>query len=162
MQPADLSEVSDLANRIHVRYPERPDVLGEKLRLFPQGCFCLQDGADVAGYCLSHPWTHGLPPDLDRLLGSLPPAPDTYFVHDVAIDERARGTGLASGLLPVLTNVARLHRLRHMSLIAVNNSKDFWSKAGFAETADPDLQRAVRSKYGDEAVHMELALDRSF
>jgi GNAT superfamily N-acetyltransferase len=161
MQHQDLATVSDLANRIHVSYPERPEIFEEKLRLFPHGCFSLQDDASIAGYCLSHPWTRGLPPALDRFLGALPRAPNTYFIHDLAIDERARGTGLTASLLPMLTAVARLHRLSHMSLVAVNNREGFWRKAGFIETADQDLQRAVRSKYSEEAIHMEMALDRS-
>jgi hypothetical protein len=45
-----------------------------------------------------------------------------------------------------------------MTLIAVNASEDFWSKAGFTVTADPRLQRAVRSKYSEEAIHMEMQL----
>jgi N-acetylglutamate synthase-like GNAT family acetyltransferase len=111
---------------------------------------------------LSHPWTRGLPPTLDQLLGGLPQTPDTYFIHDLAIDERAREMGLTSGLLPVLTIVARRHRLSHVSLVAVNKSEGSWRKTGFVETADQDLQRAVRSKYSDEAIHMEMALDSSF
>jgi hypothetical protein len=162
MQDTDLAAVSGLANRIHARYPERPEIFEEKLRLFPHGCFSLQDATSIIGYCLSHPWTRGLPPALDQLLGGLPQTPDTYFIHDIAIDERARGTGLTSGLLPVLTTVARRHRLSHVSLVAVNKSESFWRKAGFIETADHDLQRAVRSKYSDEAIHMEVELDSFF
>jgi hypothetical protein len=54
--------------------------------------------------------------------------------------------------------VAQRYRLEHITLIAVNASEKFWRKAGFAVTADPALQRTVRSKYSDEAVHMEMQL----
>jgi GNAT superfamily N-acetyltransferase len=161
MQQSDLAAVSDLAYRIHARYPERSEIFEEKLRLFPHGCFTLQNGASIIGYCLSHPWTRGLPPALDRLLGGLPQTPDTYFIHDLAIDERARGAGLTAGLLSMLTTVARRHRLSHLSLVAVHKSEGFWRKVGFIETADHDLQHAVRSKYSDEAIHMEMELDSS-
>jgi GNAT superfamily N-acetyltransferase len=157
MQGRDLAAVNDLARKIHPKYPEAPEIFEEKVQLFPDGCFTLQ-GADagLVGYCFSHPWTRGLPPALDRLLGRLPPDPDTYFIHDVAIDEALRGQGLAVRLLPVMATVAKRYRLEHMTLIAVNASEDFWRKAGFVVTADPALQRIVRSKYSDEAVHMEM------
>ncbi|HZO44395.1 MAG TPA: GNAT family N-acetyltransferase [Xanthobacteraceae bacterium] len=159
MRHDDLATVNDLARKLHPAYPEAPEVFDEKLRLFPQGCFTLQDAdAGTAGYCFSHPWTRELPPALDRLLGRLPPRPDTYFVHDLAIDEALRGQRLAALLLPVLAAVAKCGGLEHMTLIAVNASEAFWRKAGFAVTADPTLQRAVRAKYSDEAVHMEMQL----
>jgi GNAT superfamily N-acetyltransferase len=159
MHDRDLAAVATLADRVHTSYLERPEILEEKLRLFPHGCFSLHDGAGIIGYGLSHSWTRDLPPALDRFLGTLPQAPNTYFVHDLAIDARARGIGLTASLLPMLITVARLHRLSHVSLVAVNNSEGFWRKAGFIETADQDLQRAVRSKYSDEAVHMNMELD---
>ena len=163
MQRQDLAAVNDLAHRIHPRYQEAPEVFEEKLQFFPDGCFTLQ-GADggATGYCFSHPWMRGQPPALDRLLGQLPLRPDTYFIHDLAIDQALRGQGLAVRLLPVMATAAQRHGLGHMTLIAVNASEDFWSKAGFAVTADPALQRAVRSKYSDEAVHMEMQLDALF
>jgi GNAT superfamily N-acetyltransferase len=161
MQRQDLAAVNDLARKIHPAYPEAPQVFEEKLQLFPHGCFTLHGAdADLAGYCFSHPWTRGLPPALDRLLGQLPSDPDTYFIHDLAIDEALRGQGLATHLLPVMAAVAKCHGLEHMTLIAVNTSEKFWrKKAGFAVTADPVLQRAVRSKYSDQAIHMEMQFD---
>ncbi len=163
MQRQDLAAVNDLARKIHTGYPEAPQVFEEKLQLFPHGCFVLQ-GADAVpdGYCFSHPWMRGLPPALDRLLGQLPPRPDTYFIHDLAINEALRGQGLAARLLPVMTTVAKRYGLGHMTLIAVNTSEEFWRRAGFAVTADPGLQRAVRSKYSDEAIHMEMQRDAFF
>jgi GNAT superfamily N-acetyltransferase len=163
MRRRDLAAVSDLAGRIHIDYPEQPQVFEEKLQLFPHGCFTLQ-GADTSlvGYCFSHPWTRGLPPSLDRLLGQLPPRPDTYFIHDLAVDQTFRGKGGAALLLPVIATVTRLYRLEHMTLIAVNKSEGFWRRAGFVATADPELQRAVRSKYSDEVIHMEMPLDLFF
>ena len=41
MRVPDLPQVTDLSMRIHVNYPERAEVLAEKLRLYPAGCFVL-------------------------------------------------------------------------------------------------------------------------
>lgn len=159
MQRADLAAVNDLAAVLHPSYPEGPEIFEEKLRLFPDGCFALQTSTDIVGYCFSHPWTRGLPPALNQLLGELPRAPNTYFIHDLAVDARARGQSVTSALLPVIATVAKQAGLNHMTLVAVNQSEGFWRKAGFTDTADQDLQRAVQSKYGDEAIHMEKQLD---
>jgi GNAT superfamily N-acetyltransferase len=159
MAATDLAAVNGLADRIHINYPEEPIVFEEKLRLFPQGCFTLENRpSEIAGYCFSHPWVKGMPPQLDRLLGTLPASPTTYFVHDLALDERVRGKGLAAALIPTLVAVASLFRIPHMTLIAVNKSEGFWEKAGFGRTQDAALQQAVRAKYSDEAIHMELTV----
>lgn len=163
MRGEDLAAVNELAHKIHPAYPEAPQVFEEKLKLFPDGCFTLQ-GADagLVGYCFSHPWTRGVPPALDRLLDQLPRSPDSYFIHDLAIDDTLRGHGLAARLLPVMATVAKRYRLEHMTLIAVNASAEFWSKAGFAVTPDPALQLAARSKYGGDAIHMGMQLGAFF
>ena len=46
MTPEDLPQVQVLADRIHVDHPEDFEVLAERQRLYPQGCFMLvEDGA---------------------------------------------------------------------------------------------------------------------
>jgi len=163
MQEPDLAAVKDLSDRIHINYPEEAIVFEEKLRLFPHGCFTLErsDG-EMVGYCFSHPWRKGLPPLLDTLLGNLPPDPNTYFIHDLAVAETHRGKGLAALLPPIIVIVARIYRLNHITLIAVNKSEGFWGKHGFAHTPDSALQQAVRARFSDEAIHMEMHLDRFF
>jgi GNAT superfamily N-acetyltransferase len=163
MRTDDLGPVNTLADRIHINYPEEPIVFREKLQLFPFGCFTLEaPNSDVAGYCFSHPWTRGMPPVLDTLLRKLPKRPSTYFLHDLAVDEPLRGKQMATMLFPILVTVARLWRLDHMMLIAVNKSEGFWLKRGFTVTPDNSLQEAVRAKYSDEAIHMELNVDLHF
>jgi GNAT superfamily N-acetyltransferase len=107
MVAVDLPAVDRLAARIHPDYPERPEVLAEKFRLFPRGCFVLDRGPEIHGYCFSHPWTAGPPPALDTAIGALPDTPDAYFIHDIALDQPARGMALASLLVPMLTDTAR-------------------------------------------------------
>jgi Acetyltransferase (GNAT) family len=163
MVGSDLPTINDLSDRIHINYPEEAVVFEEKLRLFPFGCFTLSGvGEAPVGYCFSHLWTRGMPPALDTLLDNLPDSPTTYFIHDLAVADSVRGRHLAIALLPVLVTVARLWRLNHMTLIAVNKSEGFWRKYGFENTPDDSLQAAVRSKYSDEAIHMELNLTPYF
>jgi GNAT superfamily N-acetyltransferase len=157
MAPADLSAVDALSARVHPNYPERAEVLDEKLRLHPRGCFVLASGGDIVGYCFSHPWLRGVVPPLDAFLGQLPACPSTYYVHDLTLDAGLRGQGHGRAIVPLLFECARSLGIPHLSLVAVNRRGPFWQAAGFVRTADEILQETTRAKYG-EAVHMERLL----
>ena len=157
MATADLAVVDALSARVHPNHPERAEVLDEKLRLHPQGCFVLASGDGIAGYCFSHPWLRGVVPALDTFLGRLPARPTTYYVHDLTLDAGLRGQGHGRAIVPLLFECALSLGVTHMSLVAVNRRGPFWQAAGFVRTADEMLQATTRAKYGD-AVHMERLL----
>ncbi len=159
MSGADLAAVHGLSMRVHPDFPERADVLAEKFRLFPSGCFVLETGGSLAGYCFSHPWIKGAVPTLDAFLGMLPTSPTSYYVHDLTLDEALRGQGQGRAIVPLLIKAARSQGLSHMSLVAVNRRGPFWRAAGFSSTADQALQAAARAKYDSSAVHMERQLE---
>jgi GNAT superfamily N-acetyltransferase len=158
MAIGDLPVVDALSSAIHPNYPERPEVLDEKFRLHPLGCFVLAAGKSISGYCFSHPWTRGAVPALDTFLGRLPERPTTYYVHDLTLDETLRGQGFGRAIVPMLFECARFLGIPHLSLVAVNRRGPFWQAAGFAPNADEALRAAVREKYGEGAVHMERQL----
>ncbi len=160
---ADMESIFKLSERVHKDYPEDNSVFDEKLRLFPYGCFTLEaQDSKIVGYCFSHPWTRGIPPDLDTLLEKLPATPTTYFIHDLALDDQWRGKGLAAAIMPVIQDVTRIFRLAHQTLVAVHRTEGFWRKFGFTATPDAALQSVVRQKYSDEATHMEACVDHHF
>jgi ribosomal protein S18 acetylase RimI-like enzyme len=158
MSAADLPAVHELSMRVHPNFPERAEVLAEKFRLFPSGCFVLETNGGIAGYCFSHPWSKGTVPALDSLLGSLPVTPTTYYVHDLTLDEALRGQGQGRAIVPLLLDTAQSLGLSHLSLVAVNRRGPFWQAAGFSATADEALQATARAKYDLGAVHMERML----
>jgi GNAT superfamily N-acetyltransferase len=160
MIAADLPAVADLSALIHPNFPERPEVLAEKFRLFPRGCFVLDaaTGALPHGYCFSHPWMFGPPPALDTMLQALPHAPGAYFIHDLTVDASLRRQNLASVVVPRLIETAREIPVECMMLVAVSGSEPFWTRMGFRRTIDETLQAATRAKYGAGAVHMEREL----
>jgi hypothetical protein len=147
MISSDLDEVNALANEIHVNYPEDDRVFREKFALFPYGCFTLEASNSVIGYCISHPWTKGMPPALNAMMGGLPPSPSTYFLHDVAVSPSYRGRGLVQFLVGLLPIVARLFRLDHMTLISVNRTELFWRKFGFKDTSAQTAVLAATIQY---------------
>lgn len=148
MQPHDLNAVECLGNAIHVDHPERAEVFAERLALCPEGCFVLES---LAGYVISHPWRRGAPPPLDSLLDALPPAPDTWYIHDLALHESARGTGAAPAIVAMLAAQATARALASLSLIAVGRSPAFWTRQRFAPAPLPPGKLA---SYGPGAMHM--------
>jgi ribosomal protein S18 acetylase RimI-like enzyme len=154
----DLAAAHGLSMRVHPSHPERAEVLAEKFRLHPSGCFVLEGGGAITGYCFSHPWTRGAIPALDGLLGALPANPTTYYVHDLTLDEAVRGQGQGRAVVPLLFKAAQSLGLSHLSLVAVNRRGPFWQAAGFSRTPDEALQAAAQAKYGAGAVHMERGL----
>jgi GNAT superfamily N-acetyltransferase len=156
MTTADLPAVSVLAGRIHPAYPEDDAVFAERLRLYPAGCRVLARGDGVAAYVLSHPW-HGAPPALNSLLGGLPARPSTFYIHDLALAPEARGTGAGSEIVAWLISHAREIGAPGLSLIAVNDSAEFWRRHGFEARHDPLLDRKLDS-YGAGAQVMARAI----
>jgi len=153
MTSQDLTQVQALADAIHVSHPEDPDVLAERQRLYPQGCFMLVEDGRAIGYALTHPWRFAEPPRLNRLLGAIPSPATTYYIHDVALLPTARGKGYAAQIAGLLVGHASEAGFDNLSLVAVNKSQVFWEKAGFRAIAVPDL-RPKLSSYGPDAALM--------
>jgi GNAT superfamily N-acetyltransferase len=153
MTPQDLAQVQVLADAIHFSHPEDPEVLAERQRLYPHGCFMLVEAGRAIGYALTHPWRFAEPPPLNRLLGGIPSSATTYYIHDVALLPEARGKGYAAQIMEHLAAHARAAGFDSLSLVAVNKSQSFWEKAGFRAVAMSGLGAKLAS-YGPDAVLM--------
>jgi GNAT superfamily N-acetyltransferase len=153
MTLADLPAALAVADIVHPRYPEDAAIFAERLALYPPGCLVLMQGEEQIGYIVSHPWSYGAPPALNSLLRALPLPPTTYYIHDIALLPRARGTGAARLVIAQLVERAEALALPNLSLIAVNDSVAFWQRHGFGVTSDPALDRKLRS-YDESAQFM--------
>jgi ribosomal protein S18 acetylase RimI-like enzyme len=142
---ADLPAMLAIAEIVHPDYPEDPAIFAERLALYPAGCLVLEGAGKPIGYIVSHPWHYGEPPRLNSLLGALPNAPTTYYIHDIALLPQARGTGAAADVIDRLIANAFSAALPNLSLVAVNNSGAFWARHGFCVLAVPALERKLRS-----------------
>lgn len=154
MKAEDIDRVFAIAAVVHPSFPEDRAVFAERLALFPAGCRILAaaDGR-AAGYAFTHPWIFGVPPKLDTLLGALPAAPTTYYLHDIALLPEARGAGAASALLIDLLGLAASLSLSNLSLVAVNDSVPIWRRRGFVERPDAVPESRLAS-YGADAAFM--------
>lgn len=153
----DLFSVSEIQLAVHEAFPEDDEVLADRLELSPAGCFMLEVGDVAQGYVLSHPWVQGSPPSLNTRLGALPAAADTWYIHDLALLPKTRGTGAGGNIVPRLADIARRENYRSMSLVSVNGSRGFWERQGFSARMDGALMRKL-SSYGEDAVYMECML----
>lgn len=158
MTTADLPEIKAVAAAVHPDYPEDEAVFAERAALYPAGCHALADGEGVAGYVLSHPWRQGEFPALNVLLGEIPADASVYYIHDLALLPRARGSGAASDIVSRLTGHARAAGFATMALVAVSRSAGFWQRHGFRVTHDASLDRKLAS-YDDAARYMTRELN---
>jgi ribosomal protein S18 acetylase RimI-like enzyme len=150
MAEADIAEILAVAAVVHPSYPEDPAVFADRFRLYPAGCLVLdgdrgEGDRGIAAYLISHPWLHGRPPKLNRLLGALPAEPTTYYIHDLALLPRARGAGAASAAVGMLAEHAASAGFSTLSLVAVNDSAGFWRRRGFHTVADPAIDQSLAS-----------------
>ncbi|MGO4675339.1 GNAT family N-acetyltransferase [Bosea sp. 2YAB26] len=153
MSVSDLDAVVAVAAEVHPDFPEEAAIFAERLKLFGDGCRVLDMGSGIAAYLLSHPWRELEPPALNAPLGALPPAPGTFYIHDLALLPQARGTGAAVLAVADALRLAQKFGLPSLSLVAVNASVGFWGKQGFSVVADPRLEAKLAS-YGSEARFM--------
>lgn len=151
LRAADLSAVSSIAARVHPDFPEDDAVFADRLALAPEACFLFEREGEPSGYVLAHPFRRGALPALNSVLGTLPVAPDTLYIHDLALLAAARGTGAARAIVSALAGLARPHGA--MSLVAVNGSAPFWTAMGFAIEPAPQLFSKLAT-YARDACYM--------
>ena len=139
MSALDLGAVEAIAAVVHPKFPERGEVLAERRLLYPHGAHLLEIGERPVGYALSHPWMQQSIPALDTLLGELPAAADSYYLHDIALLPVARRIGAATLIVKALLKHAEARGFATASLVAVNGSEGFWARQGFVPLDSPDL-----------------------
>lgn len=156
-RPASLNDVPRIAEISSIAlagYPEEPAIFEELLRLSPAGCHVLRMHGEINGYLLSHPWMRATPPALNTPIGALPQKPDSWYLHDLSLLERARGFGAAREAVDIVVHCAVGSGLSNISLVAVNGASGFWRANGFEPVMDTAIAARIAS-YGDDALYME-------
>jgi GNAT superfamily N-acetyltransferase len=157
MTSLDLPLVEQVADVVHPAYPEAVGVFVERLRLYPLGCHVLDGEQGIQGYVISHPWRFGQPPALDTLLGRLPIAADTFYIHDIALLPEVQGYGFGNGAIRFLSDQAKVEGLDGLSLVSVSGSRPFWEKLGFVVIEQPAIRKRLLT-YGSASCFMARAL----
>ncbi len=83
----------------------------------------------------------------------LPERPDTLFVWQVAVDEQARGLGLASQMLMHILNRPSCHSVKHLETTITQDNQPSWNLfKSLAKRLDTKLQS---SEYMDKETHFD-------
>ncbi|MBR0715099.1 GNAT family N-acetyltransferase [Bradyrhizobium liaoningense] len=156
--PSDLPAIAVIAARIHPELPERPEVLAEKLRLYPDGCRVPIAGDAIVGYGIAHPWKLHLIPPLDDFLHRLPDEADCLHVHDVVVLPEFRGRQIAGAYVADVATLARSARIGSLALVSVYGTRAMWERFGFRAVAPDATLRGKLASYGEAATYMVCTL----
>lgn len=157
MRDDDLAAVDALAKRVHLEYPERPEVARERLKIGSPWCRVLALETEISGYLIAHPWRRGAPPALDTLIGDAIAEPDCLYLHDFVIAPERRGCGDAARVLKPLLAKA-LECFPGIALVSISGLESYWRRWGFCVVEVPGID-AILGSYDVNAVYMER--DRS-
>ncbi|MFE2377978.1 GNAT family N-acetyltransferase [Streptomyces sp. NPDC059398] len=151
----DWQDIAELEARTYTGsgLSEGRAALESRGRPSPSTCFVLHHDEQPAGYLLALPYPPFQYPDLTRSEETVFHSPNLHL-HDLVIDERLRGRGLAKRLLHHLTATARSRTHERISLVSVAGSEPFWSANGYAAHRDV----ALPGSYGADAVYMSKAV----
>ena len=159
MTADDLPQVLALQAR---GYPpalhDGADAFLSRMAMAPAMTLVAHDESGLAGYIVSHPWTRGPPPPVDAALSPPRAAALCWYVHDLSVVGRARGSGLAQALIADAAAAARAAGLAVSELVAVEGAAPFWTKQGWRAQAPEDPALAAKvAAYGASAVFMTKA-----
>lgn len=150
----DLDGVLSVQAVVFPAFQEAKATFAERLTLYPNGFFVVEEDGDVKGYLVSYPIHRLAPPPLDTLIGSISPDCDAYYVHDLSLLPDMRGRGAAVAMIEAMTAVAKDAGFTTMALIAVGGADVFWRRFGFAPVSVEALEARLLI-YGLDALYME-------
>ncbi|QBL09503.1 GNAT family N-acetyltransferase [Rheinheimera sp. D18] len=159
--PADLPAVITIQDSCYSdALFEAPELLNQRLAAQPQSCWLAESNAKhVLAYLLSYPAMIGDIAPLGSPFKQVVNA-NTLYLHDMAVDNRARGLGLAQQLLQQALRFAAERGLTNLALVAVQGAVPYWQRNGFSTVAvtSDQGQQALHSYTGQQAVYMQKPL----
>lgn len=139
-------------------FSESGEVFARRLASAAQCSLVLEQGGQVRAYLAAY---RSRRDKITPLHGDFEAveAPDTLYLHDMAVHPDAAGRGMAQALLAPLWQSARAEGLRHTALVSVQGSRAYWERHGYAvqALAQPLQQQRLHS-YGEGALYMARAL----
>jgi ribosomal protein S18 acetylase RimI-like enzyme len=147
----DLDGILQIQAGAYPALAESAATLADRLLQAPDWCWGAEQNGQLRAYLLTHPWPHSTPPEWNTSLPLLPAHSLHLYVHDLAIDVSARGSGLAHPLLGTVLQRARHARFADARLVAVQHSRPFWQRHGFQTVPAQSRLNDTFASYGDDA-----------
>lgn len=139
-------------------FVEGAEVFARRLASPSHRSLVLERGGRVAAYLVAYASRLG---HITPLHGDfqLHAAPDTLYLHDMAVLPQCAGQGLSGALLAQALAQARAEGLRHTALVSVQDSQGYWARHGYAAHPVPAAaQRAHLASYGAGASYLVRTL----
>lgn len=155
MMPGDVRAV--LAVQAQCYLPaliEDESSIRARLDVSPDTAWLAEDDAGVCAYLVAY---RSLVGKVTPLGGAFDVAadPGTLYLHDLAVARRARGRGVAQALVGLAGEQARAEGLAHSSLVAVQASRKFWQKHGYAVVSELEPRELANlASYGGQGDYM--------
>lgn len=148
----DMTEVFRIADAVYPPHLfETDDALLGRVNMGGGWCYVLDNGREIGGYCIAHPWDLTIP-RLGMGMGmGYPQSFDTLYIHDLAILPAFRGAAHGSAIAQRLKRDAA-SAFGRIRLVSVNGSLPFWTSCGFHALAE---KPEGMDSYGADAVPME-------
>ena len=126
----------------------------------PVNCsLVLERAGQVCAYLAAYRSVQGKVTPLHGDFEGPPGAPDTLYLHDMAVLPAGAGQGLAQTLLAPLWAQGAAWGLRYTALVSVQGSQGYWEHHGYAVQPLADAQQRERlASYGEGAVYMVRTL----
>ena len=155
MMPDDVRAVLAVQAECYVSaLIEDASSIRARLAASPDSAWVVEDDAGVCADLVAYRSTVGKVTPLGGAF-DVADVPATLYLHDLAVARRARGRGVAQALLRLAGALARAEGLAHSSLVAVQASREFWQRHGYAVVSELDpRQFANLESYGGQAYYM--------
>ncbi len=158
MEPEDMADVCRISKSCYSpELAESLEALKGKYALGRGTCVIVEIRGEIAGYIIAYPAAQWHIGKLDAV--SEPGEPECLYLHDIAVDSRWRGMGLANRMYGTVEEKARALGLKSMALVSVQGSRGIYEKWGFHCVEPHSEYLAAFNTYGDDAFYMIRELD---
>lgn len=160
---AELADLPAITSVQHMCYAdhflESHESFHSKLTATAATCWLALRNTKTLGYLITLPVSTTTFPALDAPTFEICGEPDLLYIHDLAITPDGRAFGLGKQLLARAQQTAIARAIPRAGLIAVQASKSYWTRQGFApvDAGARGLSEKVAS-FGNDASYMEKHL----
>ncbi len=156
MRSEDLPAVMEIEACCYTEIaPESKECLGAKFASSPSTCFVGCQGSEVIAFLIAFPINFESPPQLHASSCVVPNSADTLYLHDLAVISSQRRCGVGRLLINAFLANMKALKYSRASLIAVQNSTDYWKRHGFQPANLTQSLKDTLASYGESACYLE-------